>query len=414
MPAGSLTLWRWHSRACPHRPKGRRWTRCTCGVWVQGSLGGEWVKRSLNTRDWAAASAMVHGWEASGQIGVIKADVPTVGRAVEAYFEDARARHLAETTLRKRRELLEGKLLPFCKAHGISLLKQLTVTTLRTFRNGWPYSALSAVKRLEYLRSFFRYCTDSGWLETNPAMVLRPPKVSLRPTLPFDEGEMRRILAAAQALRTWGSFGPKTHAMVLLLRYSGLRMQDAACLERSRVQDGRLFLYTQKTGTPVYCPLPPEVLVALDAVDNEHQDYVFWDGKSARETTVKSWNRVFNRLFAAAVPPVLGGHPHRFRDTFAVSLLLKGVSLESVSKLLGHTSIKVTERHYAPWVKARQDQLEADVMRTWAKLSERRRHTQHETLATLANTAGAIPNNPSPLRSRLRLNRRTNPALSVR
>ena len=71
-------------------------------------------------------------------------------------------------------------------------------------------------------------------------------------------------------------------------------------------------------------------------------------------------------------PPVVGGHPHRFRDTFAVSLLLKGVSLESVSKLLGHTSIKVTERHYSPWVKARQDQLEADVKRTWAAPPESR------------------------------------------
>jgi integrase len=49
-----------------------------------------------------------------------------------------------------------------------------------------------------------------------------------------------------------------------------------------------------------------------------------------------------------------------------VSLLLQGVSLESVSKPLGHTSIKVTERHYAPWVKARQDLLESDVRRTWA------------------------------------------------
>jgi integrase/recombinase XerD len=55
-----------------------------------------------------------------------------------------------------------------------------------------------------------------------------------------------------------------------------------------------------------------------------------------------------------------------FRDTFAVSLLLKGVSLESVSKLLGHSSIKITERHYAPWVKARQEQLEAEVRRIWS------------------------------------------------
>lgn len=366
MPAGSLTLFRWHARTCPHRSKGRRWTRCDCGIWVQGSLGGQWVKRSLNTREWSAAAATVHGWEASGQIGVVKVDLPTVEQAVEAYFDDAKARHLAETTIQKRRELLEGKLLPFCRSHGISQLQQLTVTTLRTFRNGWPYSALSAVKRLEYLRSFLRHCKDAGWIESNPAMLLKPPKVTMRPTLPFDDDEMTRILAAADSLATWGSFGPKARAMVLLLRYSGLRMQDAACLERSRVANGRLFLKTQKTGTVVYCPLPPEVLIALEAVANDHADYFFWDGQSARETTVKSWNRVFIKLFKNAAPPIVGGHPHRFRDTFAVSLLLKGVTLESVSKLLGHTSIKVTERHYAPWVKARQDQLEADVKRTWA------------------------------------------------
>ena len=99
---------------------------------------------------------------------------------------------------------------------------------------------------------------------------------------------------------------------------------------------------------------------------NDHPDYVFWDGKSERETTVKSWNRVFRKLFATAKPKIVGGHPHRFRDTFAVSLLLKGVQLPHVSILLGHASVKITERHYAPWVKARQDQLESEVRRIWS------------------------------------------------
>lgn len=69
------------------------------------------------------------------------------------------------------------------------------------------------------------------------------------------------------------------------------------------------------------------------------------------------------RLFRLAGVP--DGHAHRFRDTFAVELLLAGVPLERVSVLLGHQSTKVTEKHYTPWVRARQEQLEADVRRTW-------------------------------------------------
>jgi integrase len=49
---------------------------------------------------------------------------------------------------------------------------------------------------------------------------------------------------------------------------------------------------------------------------------------------------------------------HRLRDTFAVDLLEKGIPLEEVSKALGHESIKTTERHYAKWVKGRQDRLD--------------------------------------------------------
>ena len=56
---------------------------------------------------------------------------------------------------------------------------------------------------------------------------------------------------------------------------------------------------------------------------------------------------------------------HRLRDTFAVDLLEKGVPLEEVSKLLGHESIKTTERHYAKWVKGRQDRLDRLVVGTW-------------------------------------------------
>ena len=39
--------------------------------------------------------------------------------------------------------------------------------------------------------------------------------------------------------------------------------------------------------------------------------------------------------------------------------------MEDVSVLLSQISIKLTEKHHSPWVRARQEQLEADVRRGW-------------------------------------------------
>ncbi|MGA2422035.1 MAG: hypothetical protein ABSG69_18330, partial [Candidatus Acidiferrum sp.] len=47
-------------------------------------------------------------------------------------------------------------------------------------------------------------------------------------------------------------------------------------------------------------------------------------------------------------------------------LLMAGAPLTSVAQLLGHSSERITERHYSAWIKGRQEKLEADVRRAWA------------------------------------------------
>ena len=61
------------------------------------------------------------------------------------------------------------------------------------------------------------------------------------------------------------------------------------------------------------------------------------------------------------------GHPHQFRDTFATELLQAGVPIERVSVLLGHQSVRITEKYYAAWTDSRQRQLEADLQRAWER-----------------------------------------------
>jgi integrase len=157
----------------------------------------------------------------------------------------------------------------------------------------------------------------------------------------------------------------RLRAMILLLRWSGLRIGDATNLKRSRLSDGNLLLYTAKTGTPVYVPLPPYVVSELQALPNTNPEYFFCSGNGTVRSVTSNWHRIFDQLFKAAGLK-RRCHVHQIRDTFAVELLLAGVPLDQVSVLLGHSSVKITEKHYAPWVRSRQAQLEESVRKAWA------------------------------------------------
>jgi integrase/recombinase XerD len=354
-----LTIYRRHAPPCKYTS--RRFRNCKCPLWVQGSLRGEYVRRSLDLRSWEAATDLVRGWEASGEIGVIRKTAPTIAEAVEKFLEDCESRGLKEPSLKKYRRLLEGEFVPYCDRHNTAQLHRLTVDFLRQFRSSAlkKHALVTQQKKLEYLRAFLNFCKLGGWIDKNPAEGVTPPKVTQSPTLPFTAEEIQRLLDALPKFR---GDGERLRAMIGLLQFSGLRIGDAVSLKRDRVKRGKLFLYTAKTGTPAWCPLPPDVVTALEELPGDK--YFFWSGNGKLKSALEDWRR---SLLALAVhAKVDNPHFHRFRDSFAVALLEKGVSLETVSVLLGHSSLKITERHYKPWVKKLQMKLEEEVAKLWA------------------------------------------------
>jgi integrase/recombinase XerD len=213
------------------------------------------------------------------------------------------------------------------------------------------------------LKGFLRFCERRKWIDANPAAGMKAPKVANRPTLPFTREEMLKILAALDkyANRAGVENAQRLRAFVLLLRYSGMRIGDAVQCGPERLKGNKLFLYAQKTGVHVQCVLPDFVVREIEAASSER--FFFWSGQSKLHTVVGVWQQSLQTLFSLA--GVSGGHAHRFRDTFAVELLLAGVPIERVSILLGHQSTKITERHYSPWTRSRQEQVEADLQRAW-------------------------------------------------
>jgi integrase/recombinase XerD len=363
-----LILYRRHKRSCGRRNEGRNYRRCRCPIWVDGSLGGQEIRKALGELDWERAQKSVREWEAIRELPERATGQMTVGNATAEFLADAKARKLKDSTVDRHR-ILFRQLEAFAASQGIRYLKELDTPTLIKFRATWRGSSgLADLKKLERLRSFFKFAQGSGYVEQNPAAAIRSPKIRPKPTLPFSHEEILAILAAASKkiseVRVQGkNRARRLRALVLFLRYTGLRISDALGCAADRLVDGKLFLYTQKTGQHVYCPLPAFVVSELEAVPRVSELYWFRTGEGTIETSRKKWSESLAGLFKAA--GVKDGHAHRFRDTFAVELLKAGTPIERVSIFLGHASVRITEKHYNPWNRARQEQAEADVKRSW-------------------------------------------------
>jgi integrase len=359
-----LTIYRRHRKGCKHRAKGRKHRHCQCPIWVDGFLSGQEIRESLKVRDWQRAHEVVREWEIEDRRTQRHQAHVLIVNAHKKFIADAEARKLNQATLYKYR-LLFRHLDKFAETYKLDFLDQLDLDTLATFRASWTEGPRTSLKKLERLRAFMRFAEKRKWIDSNPAIDLKAPKVPNKPTLPYTREEMISILVA------FGPYGKsaglrnaqRLKAFVLLLRYSGLRIGDAVQLNVNRLHRNKLLLHTEKTGVHVYCVLPDMVVKAIDAAPRTSEDYFFWTGKSTIRSAKGKWQRRLQRLFEFA--KVVGGHAHRFRDTFAVELLLSGVPLDRVSVLLGHSSIRITERHYAPWTRSRQEQIEKDLEAAW-------------------------------------------------
>ena len=146
----------------------------------------------------------------------------------------------------------------------------------------------------------------------------------------------------------------------LVLRRTGFRGSDAVSLsfreldfERKEVERP-----TRKRKKKVVLPLHPELLFALEAARDSRKAQPL---DRALVNPVKGQPLTRPRLYQRMVSlgrraGVSNVHPHRFRDTFAVDLLLRGASPYHEAKMLGDT-IETVEKHYTPFVRELRDRV---------------------------------------------------------
>ena len=374
MQVPSITIFVRHAPSCKYRD-GETWKRCDCRKHLRWSQDGRQYRRSAETRSWQQAEEKKRELERQFEEGgkptaVVADDRKTIARAVELFLLEKKTEGVNGSVLKKyEREL--GRLQNYLESRSKFFPSEIDKELLTEYRATWDAIYPSSATRQQVqarVRRFLRFCRDAGWIERLPA--LSPIRVDVPPTMPLSKAEYTKLLAAVPNTFE-GMKGQRVRALIQLMRHSGLAIRDAVTLERGElVHDAKKKIYRvatarQKTGTSVSVPLPPAIAAEILAVLNGNPRFVFWNGNGLETSAVTNWQHDLRSLFRATFGKDTNFTPHCLRDTAAVEWLSAGIPLEEVSKLLGHTSVKTTEKSYSPWVTARQDRLDSLVVGTW-------------------------------------------------
>lgn len=375
-----LTLYRRHTAECLKgltklSPRALRlFTDCTCPIWMYGRTGDKFVPRqATGTRVWSQAEAMMAAVDASAAQESVSG--PRLDSCIAMYL-DGRRQEQAETTSRHHARAL-GMLRDFCHARGVHFIREMKVDHIEQFKVfGMPGLSLSSqALMLAKVMVFLREALRREWIERPIADKVRGIKVHRETTSPFTDGEVDRILAGTMEMRH-GHRGfakyPATFQLLLrLMLETGMRVGDAVRYDPRKAQrSDELWVYScHAMKRQRALPDRPYEVYLSDSLKSDIDRCQWLSLEAPFMWGAFTERNYFSRevhVRMKAVGKRIGVddcRPHRFRDTFAVRLLLQGVQLDDVSRLLGHSSVRVTETYYAKWIPARARRLEGVLAR---------------------------------------------------
>jgi len=154
---------------------------------------------------------------------------------------------------------------------------------------------------------------------------------------PFTSEELIRTIAACQKIGRAQYERLRAHAMVMLMRYAGLRVSDVVTLSRDHIKGSHLEKRAVKNRRMIRVELHPDVLKALELLPHPKAALrdcrLYFSGETASlRSLVKGAQRTLAAVFDRA--KVDRGHPHRFRHTLASGILGKGGTVEDAASIL--------------------------------------------------------------------------------
>ncbi len=198
---------------------------------------------------------------------------------------------------------------------------------------GESYTKKSASRKLNSIRTFFRFLKNEDVIKQNPSLEVSHPKYTQAPPRILSKLEYR-------ALRDFAKEDKRTYAMVELLLQTGIRIGELADIKTSDITDDGLKIDDR------IIPLNKAVRKAISDYQKaryETDDNHLLVTKTGRPLLVRNIRSIITRCFREV--GIENAKVQDLRNTFIAYQLQNGASISYISKIVGHKRLSSTEKY---------------------------------------------------------------------
>jgi len=215
----------------------------------------------------------------------------------------------------------------------------------KTFMEGSNYTPKSISRKINSIRTFFKSLIFDHIIQENPAEKLTHPKFETQPPRVLSEMEYR-------ALRDISRSDIRLYSIVELLLQTGIRIGELTRLnldDLRNTKDGKykyleIMAFASHPGRKV--PLNNSALNAINEylkMRPRTDSRTLFVTKTGNPLLVRNIRTSIDRAFERA--GIKGAKVNDLRNTFIAHHLAHGVSMVTVSRLVGHKRLSTTEKY---------------------------------------------------------------------
>ena len=253
-------------------------------------------------------------------------------------------------------------------------LDQLTVTDLEEYMEYLKYrftennkevinKERGIMRKISSLKSFYNYFFRVEKIKTNPAALVRLPKLHDKEIIRLDIDEVAMLLDEVEQGESLTDRQKAYHdrtkvrdlALLTLLLGTGIRVSECVGLDIQDVdfKNGGIHIH-RKGGKEVTVYFGAEVEDALNDYLAERQridpepgsENALFLSMQRKRMNVRSVENLVKK-YAKIVTPLKKITPHKLRSTYGTNLYRETGDIYLVADVLGHSDVNTTKKHYA-------------------------------------------------------------------